>query len=74
MSPAWASGTDLSVVVVRTERQTNFENKLRKRTQTSGCAQGTAFGDLMEALETIRLPDAPLKTSWLVSSVCRIRF
>src|SRR6476620_11678715 len=42
---------DLSVVVVRTERQTNFEDKLRKRTQTSGCAQGTAFGDLMEALE-----------------------
>src|SRR5687768_15807311 len=28
---------DLSVVVVRTERQTNFETKLRKRTQTSGC-------------------------------------
>jgi FdhD protein len=56
---------DLSVVVVRTERQTNFENKLKKRTQTSGCAQGTAFGDLMEALETIRLPDAPLRTSWL---------
>ena len=56
---------DLSVVVVRTERQTNFENKLRKRTQTSGCAQGTAFGDLMEALETIRLPHAPLRTSWL---------
>src|SRR3712207_8541156 len=31
----------------------------------SGCAQGTAFGDLMEALETITLPPAPLKTSWL---------
>jgi FdhD protein len=56
---------DLSVVVVRTERQTNFEDKLRKRTQTSGCAQGTAFGDLMEALETITLPPAPLQTSWL---------
>ena len=56
---------DLSVVVVRTERQTNFEDKLKKRTQTSGCAQGTAFGDLMEALETITLPPAPLKTSWL---------
>src|ERR687889_864028 len=53
---------DLSVVVVRTEAQTNFEDKLRKRTQTSGCAQGTAFGDLMEALETIRLPDVPLRT------------
>src|SRR5829696_904546 len=56
---------DLSVVVVRTEGQTNFEDKLKKRTQTSGCAQGTAFGDLMEALETVRLPDAPLRTSWL---------
>ena len=56
---------DLSVVVVRTEGRTDFEAKLKKRTQTSGCAQGTAFGDLMEALETIRLPDAPLRTSWL---------
>ncbi|HEV2557918.1 MAG TPA: formate dehydrogenase accessory sulfurtransferase FdhD [Microvirga sp.] len=56
---------DLQVVVVRTERQTDFEDKLRKRTQTSGCAQGTAFGDLMEALEDAVLPPAPLKTSWL---------
>jgi FdhD protein len=56
---------DLAVVVVRTEGETNFEDKLKKRTQTSGCAQGTAFGDLMEALEEIELPKAPLKTSWL---------
>src|SRR3954466_5801295 len=56
---------DLSVVVVRTERQTNFEDKLKKRTQTSGCAQGTAFGDLMEALESVELPKAELRTSWL---------
>src|ERR687884_221342 len=56
---------DLSVVVVRTEAQTNFEDKLRKRTQTSGCAQGTAFGDLMEALGEIELPKSPLRTSWL---------
>src|SRR6187401_3560999 len=32
---------DLQVVVVRTERGTNFEQKLKKRTLTSGCAQGT---------------------------------
>ena len=56
---------DLAVVVVRTERQTDFEDKLRKRTQTSGCAQGTAFGDLMEALEDVALPRTPLRTSWL---------
>jgi len=56
---------DLAVVVVRTEGETNFEDKLKKRTQTSGCAQGTAFGDLMEALEDVELPKALLKTSWL---------
>src|ERR687894_197313 len=41
------------------------QNMLKKRTQTSGCAQGTAFGNLMEALEDIELPKTPLKTSWL---------
>lgn len=56
---------DLQVVVVRTQRHTNYEHKLKKRTLTSGCAQGTAFGDLMEALEEIGLPDAELRTSWL---------
>jgi FdhD protein len=56
---------DLEVVVVRTERDTDFQDKLKKKTQTSGCAQGTAFGDLMEALEEIELPKTPLKTSWL---------
>ncbi|OYW07310.1 MAG: sulfurtransferase FdhD, partial [Rhodospirillales bacterium 12-71-4] len=33
---------DLQVVVVRTEARTDFEAKLRKKTLTSGCAQGTA--------------------------------
>jgi len=56
---------DLSVVVVRTERQTNYEEKLKKKVQTSGCAQGTMFGDLLEALEEVRLPPAELRTSWL---------
>ncbi len=56
---------DLQVVVVRTERNTNYEQKLKKRTLTSGCAQGTAFGDLMEAVEGIDLPRAELRTSWL---------
>ncbi|MBS3647652.1 formate dehydrogenase accessory sulfurtransferase FdhD [Pseudaminobacter sp. 19-2017] len=56
---------DLQVVVVRTERNTDYEQKLRKRTQTSGCAQGTAFGDLLEAIEDISLPASELRTSWL---------
>ena len=56
---------ELGVVVVRTERKTDFEDKLKKKTQTSGCAQGTAFGDLMDVIEGIRLPQAELRTSWL---------
>ena len=57
---------DPEVVVVRTDRQTDFEDKLKKKTLTSGCAQGTVFGDLMEKFDEVRLdPVAILKTSWL---------
>lgn len=56
---------ELSVVVVRTERKTDYEEKLRKKTQTSGCAQGTAFGDLMDVIEGMHLPASELRTSWL---------
>jgi FdhD protein len=56
---------EVDVIVVRTERRTDYETKLKKRTQTSGCAQGTAFGDLMEAIEGVKLPATELRTSWL---------
>jgi FdhD protein len=57
---------ELETVVVRTGRETDFEDKLKKKTLTSGCAQGTVFGDLMERFEEIRLdPAAVLRTSWL---------
>jgi FdhD protein len=63
---------ELSVVVVRTERETNYEEKLKKRVQTSGCAQGTIFGDLMDALEGVTLPATPLRTSWLYALTHKI--
>jgi len=57
---------ELELVVVRTERRTDYEEKLKKKVRTSGCAQGTAFGDLMEKFDQVALPkDARLKTSWL---------
>ncbi len=57
---------ELETVVVRTDRETDFEDKLRKKTLTSGCAQGTVFGDLMEKFEEVRLDrNAVLRTSWL---------
>jgi Uncharacterized protein required for formate dehydrogenase activity len=63
---------ELDVVVVRTERKTDYEDKLRKRTLTSGCAQGTAFGDLMDVIEEARLPHAELRTSWLYALTHKI--
>jgi FdhD protein len=63
---------DLEVVVVRTRRQTDYEEKLKKKTRTSGCAVGTVFGDVMEQLEGVRLPEAELRTSWLYALAKKI--
>ena len=59
--------------MVRTDRETDFEDKLKKKTLTSGCAQGTVFGDLMEKFDEVRLdPNAVLRTSWLYALTRKI--
>lgn len=64
---------DLGVVVVRTRRATDYEQKMKKRVRTSGCAQGTVFGDVMESFEGVELaPDAKLRTSWLYALTKKI--
>lgn len=63
---------DLNVVVVRTAIETDFEEKLQKKTRTSGCAVGTVFGDMMEGLEGINLPQTPVHTSWLYALADKI--
>lgn len=63
---------DLGVVIVRTERETDYEEKMKKRVQTSGCAQGTVFGDLMDVIENAQLPRAEFHTSWLYSLTHKI--
>ena len=64
---------ELETVVVRTDHETDFEDKLKKKTLTSGCAQGTVFGDLMERFEEVRLDaDAVLHTSWLYALTRKI--
>jgi FdhD protein len=64
---------ELETVVVRTDRETDFEDKLKKKTLTSGCAQGTVFGDLMEKFEEVYLdPEAVLHTSWLYTLTRKI--
>lgn len=56
---------EVETVVVRTLRETSYEEKVQKKTRTSGCAVGTVFGDMMEGLEGLTLPQAELRTSWL---------
>jgi FdhD protein len=64
---------DIDTVVVRTKRETNYEEKLKKKVQTSGCAQGTIFGDLMEEFDKIQFAsDAVIKTSWLYALTRKI--
>ncbi len=57
---------EIDTVVVRTATETDFEERLKKRTRTSGCALGTVFGDIMESFEGVTLdPDAKVRTSWI---------
>ncbi len=64
--------SDIDTVVVRTRSKTDFEEKLKKKTRTSGCAVGTVFGDMMDGLEGLILPDAELRVSWLYALAHKI--
>ena len=57
---------DLQVVIIRTERQTNYEKKMEKKIRTSGCAVGTVYGDIMDDFSSVNLnKKAKIKTSWI---------
>ncbi len=65
--------SEIDTVVVRTAAETDFEDKLKRKTLTSGCAQGTVFGDLMERFDSVQLAKgAVLRTSWLRSLLKKI--
>ncbi len=56
----------LNIVVVRTKRKTNYENKLRKKITTSGCAVGTVFGDIYEEIKKTKLRSKKkIKHKWI---------
>ena len=64
---------EIETVVVRTAHKTNFEEKLKKQTRTSGCALGTVFGDIMERFDEIKLdPAAVVRTSWIYTLARKI--
>jgi FdhD protein len=51
----------------------NWAEKTAKRTVTTGCGQGSMFGDLMESVDTIELPPATITQGQLYGMVDAIR-
>ena len=57
---------EIDVVIVRTKRKTNYEEKLSKKIRTSGCAVGTVYGDMMEVFKEVKLNNNVfIKTLWM---------
>lgn len=58
---------DIDVVVVHTAHETDYEARLQKKILTSGCAQGTIYGDIMDRFATISLnQDTRISTKQLL--------
>ena len=66
---------DVNAVAIHTRNGLkDLEAKLGKRTTTSGCGQGTVFGDLMADIDSARLPvDAVLSRATLYALLDRVR-
>jgi FdhD protein len=63
-----------SVAVKTRHGLADLDAKTAKRTKTSGCGQGTVFGDLMEDIDQVRLPDgATLTRSALYDLLDKVR-
>jgi len=54
---------DINAVAIRTRGGLqDLEAKTQKRTKTTGCGQGTVFGDLMDEIDSVRLPEGATLT------------
>ena len=57
---------DLKVVIIRTSRKTNYEEKLKRKITTSGCAVGTVFGDVYDEILKSKIKSKKkIKHSWI---------
>src|SRR5262249_23658044 len=66
--------TDSVVVTTRGTPKTDIRAKMKKRTVTTGCGQGTMYGDLMEEIDRVRLSkDARLTDAQVVDLVDKVR-
>jgi len=63
-----------SVAVTTRRGVRGLAGKMRKRTVTTGCGQGTVFGNLMEEIESVRLrEDAQLADAQLFDLIEKVR-
>ena len=57
---------ETNTIVIRTKRKTNYERTLKKKITTSGCAQGTIFGNIYEELEKTKINSKiKIKKEWI---------
>ena len=57
---------ELSIIVIRTNKKTNYEKILKKKITTSGCAQGTVFGNIYEEINKIKINSKiTIKHKWI---------
>ena len=65
---------DVGAVAVKTRRGiVDIEAKTAKRVVTTGCGQGSVFGDMMEDIDALHLPDSHIAQSQLYAIVNAIR-
>jgi FdhD protein len=66
---------DVGAVAITTRHGLkDLEAKTAKRTKTTGCGQGTVFGDLMEEIDRVRVPaGATLSKATLYALLDRVR-
>ncbi|WMN88578.1 formate dehydrogenase accessory sulfurtransferase FdhD [Vibrio parahaemolyticus] len=58
-----------SAAVITNENIEHLEGALKKKTVTSGCGQGTMYGNVMKQLENYQVPQVPLKQSEIYATL-----
>ncbi|MBY7906618.1 formate dehydrogenase accessory sulfurtransferase FdhD [Vibrio fluvialis] len=58
-----------SAAVVTKENIDHLEPALKKKTVTSGCGQGTMYGNVMKQLENYQVPQRPIKQSQIYTAL-----
>lgn len=62
----WETST---AAVITKENTDHLDKALKKKTVTSGCGQGTMYGNVMKQLENYQVPQTPIKQSEIYTAL-----